>query len=87
MFEADPLTMVTFANDAADVVMQAGPPTDLPAQVPGFVENILGEVGSSAADAADGIGETISGMTPGGADVSDGAGDAASGAAENAPGR
>ena len=48
MFETDPLTMVQFANDVTQMAMQAGPPTDLPAQVPDFVGNILAEVSSAA---------------------------------------
>lgn len=87
MSEADPFTMVSFATDAALMAMQAGPPTDLPARVPEFVGNILGEIGSSAGDATGGIGDAISGLTPGGSEAADGAGETASGAAANAPGR
>jgi hypothetical protein len=76
MFEADPLTMATLATDTARMALQAGPPTDVAGQAPGFVQNVLGAISAAAGDAAGGIGETISGMTPGG-----GAG------AENAPGR
>ena len=78
MFEADPLTIATFANDTAQIVLQAGPPTDLPAQVPDFVSSILETVRGSAGSG--GLGETISGMTPGGAEAADGAGKAAEGA-------
>jgi hypothetical protein len=77
MFETDPLTMVQFATDTAQMAMQAGPPTDLPAQVPDFVGNILAEVNSMAGGESGGLGETISGMTPGGSEA---------GATENAPG-
>lgn len=87
MFESDPVTMAQFATDAARMAMQAGPPSDLPAQVPDFVGGILAEISSSAGDASGGIGDAISGLTPGGAETADGAGEAASGAAENAPGR
>ncbi|GGN92442.1 hypothetical protein [Haloarcula pellucida] len=73
MFEADPLTMAAFANDAVRMAMQAGPPTDLPAQVPDFVGDVLGEAGSSAGEAKDGFGETISGLTPGGSEAAEGA--------------
>lgn len=65
MFEVDPLTMVAFTNDTTQMLALAGPPTDMPAQVPGFVGDILAEIGSSAGDAMGGIGETISGLTPG----------------------
>ena len=62
MFETDPLLLAQFAHDAVAIV---GPPGGLPAPVPDFVGNILGEIGGSAGDAADGLGETISGLTPG----------------------
>ena len=45
-----------------------GPPGGLPAQVPGFVGDVLGEIGSLAGGAMDSIGETIRSLTPGGAD-------------------
>ena len=86
MFEADPLTTATLATDAAKVALQAGPPVDAASQAPAFVQEILAEVGSAAGDAAGGIGETISGLTPGGSDAAAGAGEAA-GAAGNAPGK
>ncbi|WP_254272235.1 hypothetical protein [Haloarcula marina] len=91
MFEADPVTMVTLTTDAAQTAMQAGPPADLPAQVPDFVGDILGEVGSRASEATDGLGETISGLTPGGGEAAEGADAAAHGrgaseAASGAPG-
>jgi|AntRauTorcE11898_2_1112593.scaffolds.fasta_scaffold00081_19 hypothetical protein len=86
MFEADPLTTATLATDAAKVALQAGPPADAASQAPAFVQEILAKVGSTAGDAAGGIGEAISGMTPGGSDAAKGAGEAA-GAAGNAPGR
>jgi hypothetical protein len=73
MFEADPVTMVQFATDAAQMAMQAGPPSDLPAQVPDFVLNILSEISSSAGGESGGLGETISGLTPGGSEAADGA--------------
>lgn len=73
MFETDPLTMVTVAQDAANMIAQAGPPSGLPAPVPDFVGDILETVGSSAGDAKDGLGEAISELTPGG---SEGANDA-----------
>lgn len=73
MFETDPLTMVTVAQDAANMIAQAGPPSGLPAPVPDFVGDILETVGSSAGDAKDGLGEAISEITPGG---SESAGDA-----------
>lgn len=79
MIEADPLTIVTFANDAANMVLQAGPPSDLPAQVPDFVSNILDAIRSSAGEG--GLGETISDLIPGGEEVADGAGN---GGTENA---
>lgn len=86
MFETDPLTTATLATDAAQLALQAGPPADVAAQAPAFVQEILARVGAATGDAAGGIGETISGMTPGG-DAAEGAGEAASGAAGNAPGR
>lgn len=82
MFEADPLTTATLATDAAKVALQAGPPADAASQAPAFVQEILAEVGSTAGDAAGGIGEAVSGMTPGGSDAAEGAG-----AAGNAPGK
>lgn len=80
MIEADPLTMVTFANDTAHMVMQAGPPSDLPAQVPDFVSDILDAVRNSAGDG--GLGETISDLVPGGDAAGSGADNGAG--AENA---
>ena len=82
MFETDPLTTVTLATDAATVAMQAGPPGDVASQAPAFVQEILGHVSDTAGDAAGGIGETVSGMTPGGD-----AAERANEAAGNAPGR
>ncbi|GAB3423613.1 hypothetical protein GCM10027435_29810 [Haloparvum alkalitolerans] len=73
MFEADPITMVTFAQDAANFVAQAGPPSELPGPVPDFVGDILETVGSSAGDAKDGFGEAIRDLTPGGSDAAEGA--------------
>lgn len=78
MIEADPLTMATLANDAAQVVLQAGPPSDLPAQVPDFVNQILDTVRTSGGEG--GLGEVISDLTPGGSEAAPGAdhsGDAA----------
>lgn len=71
MIDADPLTMVLFANDAAQTVLQAGPAGDLPAQVPDFVSDILDAVRNSAGEG--GIGETISELTPGGNESAAGA--------------
>lgn len=82
MFEADPLATIQIANDATQLVLQAGPPAELPSQVPGFVSELLNEIGS----AAGGIGETISGMTPGGSEAAEGA-DRAAGAADAASGK
>lgn len=89
MFEADPLTMVQFANDATQTVMQAGPPTDLPGQVSDFVENILAEVRSMAGGESSGLGESISGMTPDGSEAgaAENPSSAANGAPDNAPGK
>ncbi len=84
MFETDPVTMATLAHNAVDVLAQAGPPAELPAQVPEFVGNVLGELGQAAGETADGLGETISGLTPGG-EVSDGL-ERAAGSAEHAGG-
>ncbi|MEF8772102.1 hypothetical protein [Halodesulfurarchaeum sp.] len=78
MIEADPLTIATIANDTAQIVLQAGPPTDLPAQVPDFVSSILETVRSSAGEG--GLGEIISGLTPGGSEAAEGTGKAAEGA-------
>lgn len=75
MIEADPLSIVLIANDATQTLLQAGPPTDLPAQVPDFVSNVLETVRNAAGDG--GLGETISGLTPGGTEATDGAGKAA----------
>ncbi len=69
MFETDPLAAVTVAHDAVQTVALVGPPGGLPSQVPGFVGDILGEIGSMAGGAMDGIGETIRSLTPGGADA------------------
>ncbi|AKH97561.1 hypothetical protein [Halanaeroarchaeum sulfurireducens] len=82
MIEADPLTMATIANDATRTVLQAGPPTDLPAQVPDFVSTILETVRNSAGDG--GLGETISELTPGGTQAADGAGKGVEGAEQAA---
>ncbi|WP_418284195.1 hypothetical protein [Halorubrum sp. DTA46] len=87
MFETDPLTTATLATDATRTALQIGPPADIATQAPAFVQDILGKVGSTAGDAAGGIGETISRMTPGGSDVAAGASDGANGVAGNAPGR
>jgi len=76
MFEADPLAMATVAQDAANLVAQAGPPSGLPEPVPDFVGEILDTVGSSAGDAKDGLGETIREITPGSSDAAEGAGNA-----------
>lgn len=63
LFESDPLTVVVFATDAAQTVLQAGPPSDLPAQVPDFVSDILDAVRNAAGEA--GLGEAIRELTPG----------------------
>ena len=83
MIEADPLTVVTFANDATNLLAQASPPVDLPAQVPDFVSDLLSEIRSSAG--MEGLGETISELTPGG-DAAGQSEGAAGAAAENAGG-
>ncbi|PSQ61765.1 MAG: hypothetical protein BRD21_08730 [Halobacteriales archaeon SW_8_66_22] len=62
MLEADPLTLVTLAQDATTFVAQAGPPSDLPASVPDFVGDIHDAINSS--DVKDGLGEIISAITP-----------------------
>jgi hypothetical protein len=85
MIEADPLTIAQFAHDTAGMALQAGPPSDLPGAVPDFVGGILDEIGASAGEATDGLGETISGLTPGGSETSESVGSAAGAAAENAP--
>lgn len=85
MFEADPLTIAQFATDAARMALQAGPPADLPGAVPDFVGNILGEVRSVAGEGGASIGETISGMTPGGDAAAGNATEIGAEAAENAP--
>lgn len=83
MIEADPLTMVLFANDAAQTVLQAGPPSELPAQVPDFVSDILDTVRNAAGEGS--LGERISELTPGGNESAAGAenGAAAGDGAEN----
>ena len=81
MIEADPITIATLANDAATTIAQAGPPNDLPAQVPDFVGDVLDTVRSAAGES--GLGETIRELTPGGSDAAQGAG-AGAGPAENA---
>jgi hypothetical protein len=64
MIDADPLTIAQLATDTTQVLLQAGPPADLPTQVPDFVSEIMRAVGSSA----DGIGEAVSNITPGGSE-------------------
>ncbi|MFW5965271.1 MAG: hypothetical protein ACOCP3_00800 [Halodesulfurarchaeum sp.] len=66
MIDVDPITTVLIANDAAQTILQAGPPGDLPAEVPEFVSNILDAVSGSAGEG--GLGETISNLTPGGSE-------------------
>lgn len=78
MIEADPLAIAMMANDAAQTIMQAGPPSDLPAQVPDFVSSILDAVRNSVGEG--GLGETISGLTPGGSGAAGGAETVAEGA-------
>lgn len=75
MIEADPLSMVLFANDATQTVLQAGPPSDLPSQVPDFVSSILDAVRNFTG----GLGETISEITPGGNETAGGLDNATSG--------
>ncbi len=84
MIEADPLTMVTFANDATNLLVQASPPVDLPAQVPDFVSDLLSEIRS--AGSMERLGETLKELTPGGGDAAGQSDGAASAAAENAAG-
>lgn len=44
-----------------------GPPDDLPGPVPSFVEDIIGAIGNFLVeDLAGTLGETVSGLTPGG---------------------
>jgi hypothetical protein len=69
MFEADPLTTAQFATNAAQTVLQAGPPSELPAQVPEFVLDILSEISAFVGGESGGIGETVSGLTPGGSEA------------------
>lgn len=73
MIEADPLTMVTFAHDGAQMVAQAGPPVDMPAQVPDFVSGLLDTIANAAGEG--GLGDRISELTPGGGEMADGAAD------------
>lgn len=75
MIDADPLAVAMLANDAARTALQAGPPADLPAQVPDFVTDIMDAVRSF--DGGGGLGETIRDLTPGGAEMGGGPGDAA----------
>lgn len=76
MIEADPLSMILIANDATQTVLQAGPPSGLPSQVPDFVSNILDAVRNFTGEG--GLGETIRGLTPGGSEIADGVGNGAS---------
>jgi len=62
MIDADPVTIAAIAQDTGQTLLQAGPPDGLPEQVPGFVSEILAEVGGAAGD----LGQTISELTPGG---------------------
>ncbi|UWG46514.1 Uncharacterized protein HSRCO_0212 [Halanaeroarchaeum sp. HSR-CO] len=71
MIEADPLTIATIATDTAQTIAQAGPPSDLPAQVPDFVGDLLDTVRNAAGDG--GLGEQISELTPGGDETAAGA--------------
>ncbi|APE95401.1 hypothetical protein [Halodesulfurarchaeum formicicum] len=82
MIEADPLTILTVATDAGQTLLQAGPPSDLPAQVPDFVTELLDTVRNSTGE--DGLGETISELTPGGSEHAGAAGQGAGAGAENA---
>jgi len=76
MFEIDPFTLITVAHEIAQTVALVGPPADLPAQVPEFVGDLLGAIGSMAGNVMEGIGETVRALTPGN-----------SSGAETAPGR
>lgn len=76
MIEADPLTIVTIARDTGQILVQAGPPIDLPAAVPDFVSSILDAIRNAVGGG--GFGETISGLTPGGSPAANG-GETASG--------
>lgn len=77
MIEADLIQMAPLANDTTQVFLQAGPPSDLPAQVPDFVGDILDTIRSATGEG--GIGDTISELTPGGNETADGAGSGAAG--------
>lgn len=83
MIEADPLTMATFATDAAQTIAQAGPPSDLPAPVPDFVGDILETVRTAAGEG--GLGERISELTPGGTEAEAGNSNGAGAAAAENP--
>lgn len=50
-----------------DDVTEVGPPSDLPDAVPNFVGDLLGTIGEHVQNGVDGLGERISGLTPGGA--------------------
>lgn len=82
MIEVDPLTMVPIANDATQLILQVGPPSDLPAQVPDFVSDILDLVRNSAGEG--GLGDQISDLTPGGTETAGGAGTDAGAGGESA---
>jgi len=57
--------VTTLGIDLANVA-QAGPPTDLPASVPDFVDDVLGSVRSFLDGSVEKLGSTVSDLTPGG---------------------
>lgn len=65
MIEATLPTMAQFATEAVQFAAQAGPSGDLPAQVPGFVSEILGAVGEAGSDAAGEAADGAAGNAPG----------------------
>jgi hypothetical protein len=64
MFELTP-TVATAATDAANALM-TGPPGGLPGPVPDFVSELLGTVGSFLDGGVENLGESVSGIVPGG---------------------
>ena len=73
MIETDPTIVATIGTDALITLASGGPPGDLPEHVPEFVGELHGSIRAFLAGSVDSLGETVSGLTPGGA--------------ENAPGR
>lgn len=49
----------------------AGPPDDLPEQVPDFVSDIHGAISDFIGGSIDSLGDVVSGLTPGGDDAPD----------------